>query len=102
MLLYHFVNRTVETMDPSIQKNTALTKIFIRGLRYNTTDTSLCKYFETFGDIVGENRATDGEIQRIWLCELKQRCLLLFLLYKVFMFKSSYVVLFKFISLFIF
>jgi len=36
---------------PSIQKDTTFTKIFVGGLPYHTTDASLRKYFETFGDI---------------------------------------------------
>lgn len=33
------------------QKDTTFTKIFVGGLPYHTTDTSLRKYFEGFGDI---------------------------------------------------
>ncbi|KAG1927898.1 RNA-binding (RRM/RBD/RNP motifs) family protein [Pimephales promelas] len=51
MLLHQFVNGTLETMYPSIQKDTTFTKIFVGGLPYHTTDASLRKYFETFGDI---------------------------------------------------
>lgn len=35
----------------SAQKDTTYTKIFVGGLPYHTTDTSLRKYFEVFGDI---------------------------------------------------
>uniref|UniRef100_A0A8C2G051 RNA-binding protein 38 n=1 Tax=Cyprinus carpio TaxID=7962 RepID=A0A8C2G051_CYPCA len=38
-------------MYPGIQKDTTFTKIFVGGLPYHTTDASLRKYFETFGDI---------------------------------------------------
>lgn len=38
-------------MHPTIKKDTTFTKIFVGGLPYHTTDTSLRKYFETFGDI---------------------------------------------------
>lgn len=51
MLLHQFMNGTLETMYPSIQKDTTFTKIFVGGLPYHTTDASLRKYFETFGDI---------------------------------------------------
>ncbi|XP_043080376.1 RNA-binding protein 38 [Puntigrus tetrazona] len=51
MLLHQFVNGTLETMYPGIQKDTTFTKIFVGGLPYHTTDASLRKYFETFGDI---------------------------------------------------
>ena len=33
------------------QKDTTFTKIFVGGLPYHTTDASLRKYFEIFGDI---------------------------------------------------
>lgn len=33
------------------QKDTTFTKIFVGGLPYHTTDASLRKYFEGFGDI---------------------------------------------------
>lgn len=33
------------------QKDTTYTKIFVGGLPYHTTDTSLRKYFEVFGEI---------------------------------------------------
>lgn len=33
------------------QKDTTLTKIFVGGLPYHTTDKSLKKFFESFGDI---------------------------------------------------
>ncbi|KAJ3609255.1 hypothetical protein NHX12_023779 [Muraenolepis orangiensis] len=35
----------------SSQKDTTYTKIFVGGLPYHTTDTSLRKYFEVFGEI---------------------------------------------------
>lgn len=35
----------------SAQKDTTFTKIFVGGLPYHTTDSSLRKYFEVFGDI---------------------------------------------------
>lgn len=35
----------------STQKDTTYTKIFVGGLPYHTTDTSLRKYFEVFGEI---------------------------------------------------
>lgn len=35
----------------STQKDTTLTKIFVGGLPYHTTDKSLKKFFESFGDI---------------------------------------------------
>ncbi|KAI4891935.1 hypothetical protein NFI96_021906 [Prochilodus magdalenae] len=35
----------------SIQKDTTYTKLFVGGLPYHTTDSSLRKYFEVFGDI---------------------------------------------------
>ncbi|XP_030625528.1 RNA-binding protein 38 [Chanos chanos] len=38
-------------MHPTLQKDTTLTKIFVGGLPYHTTDASLRKYFESFGDI---------------------------------------------------
>ncbi|XP_053206415.1 RNA-binding protein 24-B-like [Panonychus citri] len=40
------------TVHPSVtQKDTTLTKIFVGGLPYHTTDKSLKKFFESFGDI---------------------------------------------------
>lgn len=51
MLLRQFVKETLETMHPSIKKDTTFTKIFVGGLPYHTTDASLRKYFESFGDI---------------------------------------------------
>ncbi|KAL8179536.1 UNVERIFIED_CONTAM: RNA-binding protein 38 [Gekko kuhli] len=35
----------------TVQKDTTFTKIFVGGLPYHTTDASLRKYFEVFGDI---------------------------------------------------
>ncbi|XP_036447521.1 RNA-binding protein 38 [Colossoma macropomum] len=52
MLLHQFVNGTLEAMQhPGVVKDTTFTKIFVGGLPYHTTDASLRKYFETFGDI---------------------------------------------------
>lgn len=51
MLLHQFVNGALEAMHPTIQKDTTFTKIFVGGLPYHTTDASLRKYFEAFGDI---------------------------------------------------
>ncbi|XP_056299569.1 RNA-binding protein 24b isoform X2 [Pseudoliparis swirei] len=38
-------------MMHSAQKDTTFTKIFVGGLPYHTTDTSLRKYFDVYGDI---------------------------------------------------
>ena len=38
-------------MMHSAQKDTTYTKIFVGGLPYHTTDSSLRKYFEVYGDI---------------------------------------------------
>lgn len=35
----------------TVQKDTTFTKIFVGGLPYHTTDSSLRKYFEVFGDL---------------------------------------------------
>ncbi|XP_028302416.1 RNA-binding protein 38-like [Gouania willdenowi] len=52
MLLHQFMNGALEAMHPTaIQKDTTFTKIFVGGLPYHTTDVSLRKYFEVFGDI---------------------------------------------------
>ncbi|TRY60856.1 hypothetical protein DNTS_035128 [Danionella cerebrum] len=51
MLFNQFVNGSLETMYPGFQKDTTLTKIFVGGLPYHTTDASLRKHFESFGDI---------------------------------------------------
>ncbi|XP_076839983.1 RNA-binding protein 38 isoform X2 [Brachyhypopomus gauderio] len=51
MLLHQFVNGTLDAMHPSSPKDTTYTKIFVGGLPYHTTDSSLRKYFETFGAI---------------------------------------------------
>ncbi|KAI1890868.1 hypothetical protein AGOR_G00158030 [Albula goreensis] len=51
MLLHQFMNGALEAMHPTIQKDTTFTKIFVGGLPYHTTDASLRKYFEAFGDI---------------------------------------------------
>jgi len=52
MLLHQFMNGALEVMHPSpLQKDTTFTKIFVGGLPYHTTDASLRKYFEAFGDI---------------------------------------------------
>lgn len=42
---------TPPLMMHSAQKDTTFTKIFVGGLPYHTTDSSLRKYFEVFGDI---------------------------------------------------
>lgn len=42
---------TYPQMMHSAQKDTTFTKIFVGGLPYHTTDSSLRKYFEVFGDI---------------------------------------------------
>lgn len=42
---------TFPRMMHSAQKDTTFTKIFVGGLPYHTTDSSLRKYFEVFGDI---------------------------------------------------
>ncbi|XP_014910507.1 RNA-binding protein 38 [Poecilia latipinna] len=41
----------LEIMPPTMEKDTTYTKIFVGGLPYHTSDASLRKYFETFGDI---------------------------------------------------
>nr|XP_035139662.1 RNA-binding protein 38-like [Callithrix jacchus] len=46
------------------QKNTKFTKIFVGSLRYRTTDASLRKYFEDFGDIEEAVVITDPETGR--------------------------------------
>lgn len=52
MLLHQFMNGALEVMHPTtLQKDTTFTKIFVGGLPYHTTDASLRKYFEAFGDI---------------------------------------------------
>ncbi|KAL1021453.1 hypothetical protein UPYG_G00013430 [Umbra pygmaea] len=51
MLFHQFVNSGLDTMHPTIQKDTTFTKIFVGGLPYHTNDASLRKYFETFGEI---------------------------------------------------
>ncbi|XP_036068691.1 RNA-binding protein 38 isoform X2 [Oryzias melastigma] len=40
-----------EIMHPTMEKDTTYTKIFVGGLPYHTSDASLRKYFETFGEI---------------------------------------------------
>nr|6JVX_A Chain A, RNA-binding protein 38 [Homo sapiens]6JVY_A Chain A, RNA-binding protein 38 [Homo sapiens] len=40
-----------QQMGRGSQKDTTFTKIFVGGLPYHTTDASLRKYFEGFGDI---------------------------------------------------
>ncbi|AWO96716.1 putative RNA-binding protein 24-like [Scophthalmus maximus] len=53
----HFVSPRETSRTPpaqmmhSSQKDTTYTKIFVGGLPYHTTDSSLRKYFEVFGDI---------------------------------------------------
>uniref|UniRef100_A0A3Q2U459 RNA binding motif protein 38 n=1 Tax=Fundulus heteroclitus TaxID=8078 RepID=A0A3Q2U459_FUNHE len=52
MLLHQYMNGSLEVMPPTpVQKDTTFTKIFVGGLPYHTTDASLRKYFEAFGDI---------------------------------------------------
>nr|XP_057946304.1 RNA-binding protein 38-like [Doryrhamphus excisus] len=52
MLLHQFMNGALEAMHPTLlQKDTTFTKIFVGGLPYHTSDASLRKYFESFGDI---------------------------------------------------
>lgn len=60
----------------SAQKDTTFTKIFVGGLPYHTTDSSLRKYFEVFGDIEEAVVITDrqtgksrgyGFVSRRWL-----------------------------------
>ncbi|KAK5610344.1 hypothetical protein CRENBAI_006640 [Crenichthys baileyi] len=47
-----YMNGSLEVMPPTpVQKDTTFTKIFVGGLPYHTTDASLRKYFEAFGDI---------------------------------------------------
>nr|XP_039322588.1 RNA-binding protein 38-like isoform X2 [Saimiri boliviensis boliviensis] len=46
------------------QRNTKFTKIFVGSLRYRTTDASLRKYFEDFGDIEEAVVITDPETGR--------------------------------------
>ncbi|XP_039591756.1 RNA-binding protein 38 [Polypterus senegalus] len=50
MLLRQSLVLSPETMH-TLQKDTTFTKIFVGGLPYHTTDSSLRKYFEVFGDI---------------------------------------------------
>ncbi|XP_030068901.1 RNA-binding protein 38 [Microcaecilia unicolor] len=50
MLLQRSLVYTPVTMH-TVQKDTTFTKIFVGGLPYHTTDSSLRKYFEVFGDI---------------------------------------------------
>ncbi|XP_029469627.1 RNA-binding protein 38 isoform X2 [Rhinatrema bivittatum] len=50
MLLQRSLVCTPVTMH-TVQKDTTFTKIFVGGLPYHTTDSSLRKYFEVFGDI---------------------------------------------------
>ncbi|XP_018612192.1 RNA-binding protein 38 isoform X2 [Scleropages formosus] len=51
MLLQPFVTGALDGMHPPAQKDTTFTKIFVGGLPYHTSDSSLRKYFEAFGDI---------------------------------------------------
>ncbi|XP_054640415.1 splicing factor U2AF 65 kDa subunit-like isoform X2 [Dunckerocampus dactyliophorus] len=52
MLLHQFANGALEAMHSTLlQKDTTFTKIFVGGLPYHTSDASLRKYFEAFGDI---------------------------------------------------
>ncbi|XP_067856826.1 RNA-binding protein 38-like [Heptranchias perlo] len=49
------LQRSLACTDPdtmhTLQKDTTFTKIFVGGLPYHTTDSSLRKYFEVYGDI---------------------------------------------------
>ncbi|KAK0150437.1 RNA-binding protein 38 [Merluccius polli] len=52
MLLHPLMNGALEVMHAGgAQKDTTFTKIFVGGLPYHTSDASLRKYFEAFGDI---------------------------------------------------
>uniref|UniRef100_A0A8C6W6S5 RNA-binding protein 38 n=1 Tax=Nannospalax galili TaxID=1026970 RepID=A0A8C6W6S5_NANGA len=47
------------------QKDTTFTKIFVGGLPYHTTDASLRKYFEGFGDIEEAVVITDRQTGKL-------------------------------------
>ncbi|NXN22414.1 RBM24 protein, partial [Nycticryphes semicollaris] len=49
------------------QKDTTYTKIFVGGLPYHTTDSSLRKYFEVFGDIEEAVVITDRQTGKLLL-----------------------------------
>lgn len=57
--MYLYGLRTARCLSPTslsgsmhtLQKDTTFTKIFVGGLPYHTTDSSLRKYFEMFGDL---------------------------------------------------
>ncbi|TNN73092.1 RNA-binding protein 38 [Liparis tanakae] len=52
LFLGQLVGVPLEIMHPTtMEKDTTYTKIFVGGLPYHTSDASLRKYFETFGDI---------------------------------------------------
>ncbi|CAL8250678.1 unnamed protein product [Arctogadus glacialis] len=51
MFLGQLVGGTLEIMHPTVEKDTTYTKIFVGGLPYHTSDASLGKYFESFGDL---------------------------------------------------
>lgn len=67
-------------MMHSAQKDTTYTKIFVGGLPYHTTDSSLRKYFEVFGDIeeavvitdrqTGKSRGYGFVSNKLFRCEL--------------------------------
>ncbi|XP_053309289.1 RNA-binding protein 38 isoform X2 [Spea bombifrons] len=48
----------------TVQKDTTFTKIFVGGLPYHTTDSSLRKYFEVFGDIEEAVVITDRQTSK--------------------------------------
>uniref|UniRef100_A0A2K5SCJ0 RNA-binding protein 38 n=1 Tax=Cebus imitator TaxID=2715852 RepID=A0A2K5SCJ0_CEBIM len=50
------------------QKDTTFTKIFVGGLPYHTTDASLRKYFEGFGDIEEAVVITDRQTGKVHFC----------------------------------
>uniref|UniRef100_A0A2R9BZ91 RNA-binding protein 38 n=1 Tax=Pan paniscus TaxID=9597 RepID=A0A2R9BZ91_PANPA len=47
------------------QKDATFTKIFVGGLPYHTTDASLRKYFEGFGDIEEAVVITDRQTDKV-------------------------------------
>ena len=51
MFLGQLVGGTLEIMHPTLEKDTTYTKIFVGGLPYHTSDASLGKYFESFGEL---------------------------------------------------
>ncbi|MBN3276496.1 RBM38 protein, partial [Polyodon spathula] len=48
----------------TVQKDTTFTKIFVGGLPYHTTDSSLRKYFQVFGDIEEAVVITDRQTSK--------------------------------------